>query len=63
MRLVGTERPRQRVRLALDPDGDILFPTDAEQAEEQRQRADAERQRAEAALARVAELEALLSRH
>ncbi|HET9959137.1 MAG TPA: Uma2 family endonuclease [Polyangiaceae bacterium] len=67
VRLVGTERPRQRVRLALDPDGDILFPTHAEaerqRAEEQRKSADAERQRAEAALARVAELEALLSRH
>lgn len=49
VRLVGTEQ-RQRVRLGLDPDGDVLFPTQAEAAD----------QRAESALARVAELEALL---
>ncbi|HET9957624.1 MAG TPA: Uma2 family endonuclease [Polyangiaceae bacterium] len=61
LRLVGTEQSsRQRVRLALDPEGDVLFPTHEERVEAERQRADAERQRADAALARVAELEALL---
>ncbi|HET9958217.1 MAG TPA: Uma2 family endonuclease [Polyangiaceae bacterium] len=53
IRLVGTEQePRQHVRLGLDPDGEVLFPTQEE----------AERQRTEAALARVAELEKLLER-
>ncbi|HET9952883.1 MAG TPA: Uma2 family endonuclease [Polyangiaceae bacterium] len=52
LRLVGTEdEPRQHLRLALDPDGDILFPTQEEaerqRAEAERQRADVERQRAD----------------
>ncbi|HET9957851.1 MAG TPA: Uma2 family endonuclease [Polyangiaceae bacterium] len=72
VRLVGTEQePRQHVRLALDPEGDVLFPTqeeaerlrantESQRAEEERKRAQEQKQRAEAALARVAELEALL---
>jgi hypothetical protein len=51
VRAVGVEQ-ELRLRLGLDPDGEMLFPT----AEE------AERQAKEAALARVVELEEALRR-
>ncbi|HET9958817.1 MAG TPA: Uma2 family endonuclease, partial [Polyangiaceae bacterium] len=70
LRLVGSGM-HQRLRLALHPDGEHLFPTGEEAErlakeaerlakEAERQAKEAERQAKEAALARVAELEALL---
>ena len=56
LRVVGFQQ-KQRLRLGLAPDGEVLFPTEAEAEEAAKEE---ERRAKEAALERVAELEAML---